>query len=423
MTNMKIVQINTVFRNGGSTGRIAYDLMLAQKSAGIEAYAAYGYDTRAEHTSNTFCMQGFLRRKFNILRTRLFDNHGFYNEFETDKLLRWLDIIHPDIIHLHNIHNHYIHVGKLFEYIKKNDISVVWTLHDCWSFTGHCAHFDYANCEKWKTGCNKCPCLKEYPPTWFFDRSLKNYEDKKNAFCGVKNMTIITPSRWLADFIPKSFLKNYPVKVINNGVDIQKFIPNANIPKTIEEQTNGKKVILAMAAGLGERKGGGYIKQLPPLLNEDEILLLVGGGARKLASLFPNKCIGIEYTNNVNELAGYYSLADVFINPTLEDNFPTTNIEAMSCGTPVVTFRTGGSIESVLDDEIIYNDGDIEQTKVGMVVPKGDISSMLCAIRKIEAKGKLFFADSCRNKVIEKYEKNKQYQEYIKLYQNIFALR
>lgn len=415
---MNIVQINTVFRNGGSTGRIAYDLMLAQKDAGFDAYAAYGYETGAEYTNNTLCMQGYIRRKLNILRTRLFDHHGFYNEFETEKLLKWLDRIHPDIVHLHNIHNHYVHVGKLFGYIKANNIPVVWTLHDCWSFTGHCSHFDYEKCDKWKTKCHDCTLLKEYPPTWFFDRSDKNYEDKKNTFCNVNNLTIITPSQWLASLIPESFLNSYPVEVINNGVDTNLFRPNSAMPKTIREKITKKKVILAMAVGLGERKGGKYLKQIPQLLNENEILLLVGGGASRLSSLYPNKCIGIEYTNDINELAGYYSMADVFINPTLEDNFPTTNLESMSCGTPVVTFNTGGSVEPVLDGENINEKDGIKYSSVGAVVPKEDLERLLKASRLIMEKGKNGYI-SCRNKALLRYNKDKQYKKYIDLYKQI----
>ena len=170
--------------------------MLAEQK-GIESFAAYGPEIdNGDH--GTLRLQSIPRRKMNILRTRLFDHHGFYNEKETERLIRWMDELKPDVIHLHNIHNHYVHVGRLFEYIKEHNIPVVWTLHDCWPFTGHCAYFDYANCDKWMTMCHECPSIHEYPPTWFLDRTSRNYIDKKNVFCGVKHLTLVTPSKWLS---------------------------------------------------------------------------------------------------------------------------------------------------------------------------------------------------------------------------------
>lgn len=415
---MKVLQINTVFRNGGSTGRIVYDLMHTQIHHGIEAFVAYGEETGAAHDKNTICLQGWLRRKFNIIRTRLFDHHGFYNEEETRRLINWLGEIHPDIIHLHNIHNHYVHVGRLFDYIRQHNIPVVWTLHDCWPFTGHCAYFDYANCDKWKTKCCECPSIHEYPPTWFFDRSSGNFEEKKEAFLGVKNLMLVTPSKWLADLTRDSFLKDYPVRVINNGVDTQKFNPQIENVKS-NLGIEGKKVLLAMATTFDRRKGTQYLKQLPGMLGDDEVLVLVGLAENQLEQFNMPRCIGIGRTNSVEELAAYYAAADVFINPTLEDNFPTTNIEALACGTPVVTFNTGGSIESVLDGESVGSENEIIYSSVGAVAPKGDLLSMLMAVRKIMAKGKAAYSVACRAKAEERYDMNKQYVKYINLYNSI----
>lgn len=401
---MKILQINTVFCNGGSTGRIVYDLMQTQIRNGIEAYVAYGYETGAAHVANTICLQGWLRRKANIFRTRLFDHHGFYNEEETHRLIKWMDKIHPDIIHLHNIHNHYVHVGRLFEYIKQNDIPVVWTLHDCWPFTGHCAYFNYSGCEKWKIGCGNCPSLRNYPPTWFFDRTDKNYRLKRDTFTGVKKLTLVTPSKWLAGLTRDSFLNEYPVEVINNGVDTNVFCPSENNIKNSLDIC-GKKIFLAMATIFDRRKGTEYLLQLPKLLNDDEVLVLVGLAEAQKKVFAQDRCIGLGRTNNVSELAAYYSAADVFINPTLEDNFPTTNIEALACGTPIVTFRTGGSPESV--DET-----------VGCVVEKGDLQAMLHSCREIISRGKDFYSSNCVEKARKLYNKDIQYMKYIELYKN-----
>lgn len=416
---LKILQINTFYLHG-STGRIVKDLKEVSESNHLEAYAAFGPEID-NNDYGILKLQSVQRRKFNILRTRLFDHHGFYNEKETNKLIRWMDELKPDIIHLHNIHNHFVHVGRLFDYIKKHNIPVVWTLHDCWPFTGHCAYFDYANCDKWKTMCHDCPSLHDYPPTWFIDRSSKNYKDKKDVFSGVNNLTLVTPSKWLADLTRDSFLKEYPVRVINNGVDTQKFnsqIVNIKSHLGIE----GKKMLLAMATTFDRRKGTQYLKQLPEMLNDDEVLVLVGLAKEQLGQFNMPKCIGIGRTNSVEELAAYYSAADVFINPTLEDNFPTTNIEALACGTPVVTFNTGGAVESVLDGESVVTENEIIYSSVGAVVPKGDLQLMLTAIREIMARGKAEYSVACREKAEERYDKNKQYMKYIELYNEIYAV-
>lgn len=404
---MKVLQINTTFKNGGSTGRIAYDLMQIQKQQGIDAYVAFGHNTNASYEPNSICLQGELRRKINILRTRLFDHHGFYNEAESYKLLKWINEIKPDIIHLHNIHNHYVNVKMLFDYIKKKNIPVIWTLHDCWPFTGHCAYFDYAKCEKWKTGCFDCPSLKDYPPTWFFDFSKRNYADKQKTFCGVKKLFLCTPSEWLGRLTRDSFLKEYPVKIINNGVDISVFHPkDSSIFVKQNLGITGKKMILAVASILDARKGLKYLQQLPSMLNEDEVLVIVGVKKEQQNLFTKNNCITIERTNNVQELAEYYSAADVFINPTLEDNFPTTNIESLACGTPVVTFKTGGSVESV-------------SPETGVIVEKHDLVGLINACRIIFQKGKEWYTERCTECAKLNYNKQIQYMKYIDLYKGM----
>lgn len=399
---LKVLQINT-FYQFGSTGRIVRDLKILSEQQGIEAYAAYGpeIDNGEERILR---LQSIPRRKLNILRTRLFGCHGFYNEEETRRLIKWIEEIRPDVIHLHNIHNHFVHVGRLFKYIKEHNIPVIWTLHDCWPFTGHCAYFDYSGCEKWKSGCGNCPSLRNYPPTWFFDRTDKNFRLKKDTFTGVKKLTLVTPSQWLAGLTRDSFLKEYPVEVINNGVDTNVFCPSENNVKN-SLGICGKKMLLAMATMFDRRKGTEYLLQLPKLLNDDEVLVLVGLAEDQKKLFAQKRCIGIGRTNSVKELAAYYSAADIFINPTLEDNFPTTNIEALACGTPVVTFRTGGSPESVDDS-------------VGCVVEKGDLQAMLQSARKIMSRGKDFYSTNCVEKAHKLYNKDIQYMKYIELYKN-----
>ena len=404
---MKVLQINTTYKNGGSTGRIVYDLQQIQKQENLGAYVAYGFNTSDTFESNTLCLQENFRRKINILRTRIFDHHGFYNEFETKKLLQWINEIKPDIIHLHNIHNHYVNVGMLFDYIKANGIPVIWTLHDCWPFTGHCAYFDFVNCQKWKTGCNNCKSLSDYPKTWFFDRTKKNYMDKQRAFCGVKKLVLCPPSEWLGRLISESFLKEYPINVINNGVDISLFHPAKDILSVKQKlKIVGKKMILAVANIFNTRKGVEYLQKIPSLLNDDEVLVIVGIRKEQHRLFVHERCITIDRTNNIQELAEYYSSADVFINPTLEDNFPTTNIEALACGTPIVTFHTGGSIECITE-------------KTGIIVKKYDLLGLVNASRKILEKGKSWYTTNCTESARLNYNKQIQYMKYIDLYKGM----
>jgi len=399
---MRILQINTVYKNGGSTGRIVYDLSQVMRQEDIESYIAFGYEYSKTADQNTYKIEDIPALKCNILKTRVFGKHGFYNEGVTKKFLKWIDTVKPDIIHLHNLHNDYVNIELLFDYIKMHDIPVIWTLHDCWSFTGWCANFDFSGCDKWKTGCGHCPSLKEYPFTWFFDRSKEIYSGKKKIFNGVNNLTIITPSQWLADLVKQSFLKDYKVKVINNGIDLSVFKP---LESNFREKHNlqNKTIVLAMAMKLSKQKGIEYLLQLPDLLPDDYCLVLVGINENQRKLLPKNNCVGITKTNNAVELAGIYSAADMFVNPTLGDNFPTTNLEALACGTPVITFRTGGSPESVDDN-------------VGIVVAKGNLDELVNAIIKVREKGKLSYSSYCIAKASESYNKEKQALKYIDAY-------
>lgn len=417
---MKVIQINTVYKTGGSTGRIVYDLKGVMESCGIESYVAFGYGYKPDMSERTRIFRIDTERELFIskVQTKLIGHHGFNNIHETIRLLKWIDKINPDIIHLHNIHNHYVNIELLLTYIKKNHIPCVLTMHDCWTFTGHCAYFDYSGCNKWQTECKKCPNLKDYPVTYaLIDPSRWNFMHKRKLFADL-DVTLVTPSKWLAGLVKLSYLKEKHCTVINNGVDLEIFKTRENDIK-MKLGIQRKTMILAMASGFTKRKGIDYLLKIPGMLTDNEVLVLVGVKPEQKHLLPKEKCIGIERTNNVNELAEYYSAADVFINTTLEDNFPTTNIEALACGTPVVTFNTGGSIESVSDGENHIEYGKITMTNVGAIVPQRNIDLLLTAVRKICSSGKKFQA-SCRAKAESQYEKTYQYTKYVKLYQNIY---
>jgi len=392
---MRILQINSVY-GIKSTGRIAYDLVQIQSENNMEGFAACSStDIKAD---NVFSMsRGPLWDKVNILKTRLFGRHGFYNKAETKELIKFMDSVKPDIIHLHNIHGHYINIEMLFEYINKHKIPVVWTLHDCWAFTGHCPHFDYAECDKWKTGCHHCGLKKGYPCSWFFDRSKKNYADKKRIFTSVERMHIITPSRWLADLAEESFLNKYPISVIHNGIDTEAFKPaQSELRKKLG--LDDKFIILGIVSNLNSTKGGQYFLELSKMLKEDEHILLVSleEGYEKL----PPNITAVGRTENAAELAKFYSSADVFVNPTLQDTFSMINVESLACATPVVTFRTGGCTESVT-------------AECGFVAEKGSAESLYEGITRV--RNNEFSREKCRERGSE-FSREKKFVQYIDVY-------
>ena len=286
----------------------------------------------------------------------------------------------------------------LFRYIKKNNVKVIWTMHDCWALTGHCANFDMVGCDKWKTECKKCPQYRDYPKS-LFDNSKFMHKNKKKWFLGVKDLTIVTPSNWLEGIVKQSFLKDYPVKVINNGIDLTVFKPTES---NFREKYNlkDKFILLGVAFGWGERKGLDVFIELSKRLSEEYQIVLVGTDDNT-DKLLPDNIISIHRTQNQTELAEIYTAADLFVNPTREENFPTVNIEALACGTPVLTFNTGGSPE-IIDESC------------GAVVAKNDIDSLEKEIYSFKESFQSFSHCIARARTFNEAEK---YLEYIKLYE------
>ena len=343
---MKILQINSVC-GFGSTGRIATDLYKIYEEAGHECVIAYGRGN-APDGYKTIKIGSDVDNYLHIAKTRILDKHGFGSKRATENFIEDIKKFNPDIIQLHNIHGYYINIEVLFNYLKESNKKVIWTLHDCWAFTGHCAYFDYAQCGKWKVGCKKCPQKKAYPATKVLDTSSWNYEKKKELFIGIKDMTIVTPSKWLANLVKESFLGEYKIKVINNGIDTKIFKPTIS---NFREEYNieNKKIILGVASIWERRKGLNYFIDLSKKLSDEYKIILVGLNEKQKRNI-PNNIIGITRTDSVQDLASLYSTADILFNPTLEDNYPTVNLEALACGTPIITFNTGGSPEPIITD-------------------------------------------------------------------------
>lgn len=397
---MKVLQINTVC-GSGSVGRIAADIVQAVEKDGGEGMVAFGRRT-APDSVPTYKFGTDFDMGIHVLHTFFRGEHGFASSRQTEKLIKKTEEYNPDIIHLHNIHGFYLDVEQLFWYLKKAGKPVVWTLHDCWSFTGHCAHFDYIGCMKWKEGCGSCPQYKSvYPYALFKDNSEKNYKRKRKAFTGVPKLTVVTPSEWLAGYARQSYLGEYPVKVIPNGIDLQRFrhVDNGLRAKLGMEK---KYILLGVASMWEERKGYSYFEELADRLDDSFQIILIGLSKQKMKKLHP-KIYGVMRTDSIEELAEYYSMADVYVNTTLEDTFPTTNLEALACGTPVITFATGGSVESV-------------DPSCGKIVPKGDTEALLQAV--LAMKEEPDKQEACLEKAAG-YDKNDRFRDYLTLYRSL----
>lgn len=392
---MKVLMIN-VTCGIGSTGRICTDVALELEKQGHEVKIAYGRDCDLEKYSKYAVKIGTsIDVKLHALFARIFDSSGFGSKSATRKFIKWVEEYNPDVIHLHNIHGYYINVEILFDYLKKSNKKIVWTLHDCWAFTGHCAHFSFVNCYKWKKQC--CNCLQKsvYPSSLVFSSAKRNYNKKKIAFTGVKNLSIITPSKWLAALTKESFLKEYPTTVINNGIDIGVF-RNTESDILTKYGISDKKIVLGVANNWGERKGFDDFIELSKKLPDEYKIVMIGLTLQQMKDI-PNNIFGIEKTSSVDELVAWYSAADVFVNTTYEDTFPTVNLEAQACGTPVITYKTGGSTESVPPEN---------------VVEQGDLNAL-------ENRIKLFCEQDYKNKFVcdsAKYDRAVFFRKYVQLY-------
>lgn len=361
---MKVLMINSVC-GIGSTGRICTDIAQELEKQGHEVKIAYGRDAYVPEQFRKYAVR--IGSDFDVrmhgVKARLRDASGFGSKKATIKFISWVKEYNPDIIHLHNIHGYFINVEILFDYLKKCEKRIIWTLHDCWSFTGHCSHYVYEGCEKWKKQCQNCSHINEYPKS-FIDNSFRNFIRKKNIFSDVSNMIIVTPSEWLKYQVKQSFLKEYEIKIIRNGIDLNIFYERVTNLKE-RYNLNGRKIILGVSSVWNKKKGLDYFCELSSLIDDEYKIVLVGIDEKQRRSI-PNNILCIEKTNNINELAEWYSCADVFVNPTLEDTYPTTNLESIACGTPVVTFDTGGSPESARNYGIVAEEKDVESLYRGI---------------------------------------------------------
>lgn len=398
---MNFIEIN--LGNFSSTGNIIKGIQKQARNKGIECYLAFpNNNTNTEICDDDLLLGKHIFRRINAYGEIIIGFNGCLSVFATVRLLMKLQQMHPVILHLHNLHGSYINLPLLFRYIKKNKIPVVWTLHDCWAFTGHCPHFSITNCDRWKGGCHNCPSFRDYPKS-LMDNSKVMWKLKKKWFTGVSDMTIVTPSKWLADLVDESFLKEYPVRVINNGIDLSIFKPTVSDLKE-KYGIGDKHIVLGVAFGWNYKKGLDVFVDLAERLDSDKYQIILIGTDGNTDKQLPDNIISIHRTHDQKELAKIYSAADVFVNPTREENYPTVNMESLSCGTPVLTFRTGGSPEII-------------DASCGSVVEKDDVDAMEKEIIRI-CETKPYSREACIENA-KHFDKNARFQEYIDLYKEI----
>ena len=396
---MKVLFVNLVY-GIGSTGKIIADIMNLLKKYGNDVKALYGTGACSDN-ADTVKVSGKLEYYFHNAVSRFTDHAGLYSWAATRKMIREIRAFQPDLIHLHTLHGFYVNYEMLFRFLKEANIPVVWTLHDCWTFTGHCTHFSQVKCIQWQTECRDCKLLYRYPQCYWKGDVRRNFLRKKAAFTGVKNLTITTPSQWLADQVSRSFLQNYPITVIPNGIDRMIFSPQ---PSSLREKYHleDKKIVLGVANAWNARKGLPDLLTLADRLGSDYQGVLFGLIEKQLPDI-PSDVLGLLRTANQTELAQWYTAADVFVNPTYEDTFPSVDLEAQACGTPVVVYETDGCPETVMPGN-------------GLLIPQGDMQALENAVKTIADSGRR--ADPQR---MAQFDREQAYQGYIKLYKDILS--
>lgn len=405
----KLLQINPVLRMNTSTGRIMQEIGELAMQNGWESHIAYsrGRDGIKPCKSHLLPVGDRWSVAWHGIMTRLLDRHGLSSDHATRQFVQQIKDLQPDIIHIHNLHGYFLNYRILFDYLSRCGIPVVWTVHDCWLYTGHCYYYSFTGCDRWKTGCSHCPQQHKFPASWWKDRSRQNFMDKKAAFTSIpkERLVIVPVSEWIKDEIQQSFLGDYDMRVIHNGIDLDNFDLHDAEQIKAKHHLSGKYILLGVASIWSKEKGLDDFLRLSSILDDDELIILVGVNNEQKKRL-PDNIIGIARTRDVRQLAELYSAADVFINPTWQDNYPTVNLEAIACGTPVVTYHTGGSVEAITEN-------------TGIVVEQGDVPGLLEAVRKIERRGKAFYRQACRDYALANFRKEDRYYDYIKLYDEL----
>ena len=405
----KLLQIG-IEVNSGSTGRIAEQIGSVAIKNGFESYITYARGFNPSE-SKVFKIGNKFSFYMHVLRTRIFGGHLNGSKLSTLKLINFVKLIRPDIIHLHQIHGYYLHVPLLFDFLKKYNKPVVWTLHDCWAFTGHCTYFslERKNCNKWTYECNNCPKINNYPKSIYFDNSRSSFYTKKRLFNSLQDLTIIGVSNWIANQAKLSFLNNNSTEIttVLNGVDTKLFYPRRNRMQILEKFNLDKSKLYLIAAGTTWIKAKGLedYRKLSKMLHKNIQLILVGINS-EIAAKMPSNIKCFKRTESQDELAELYSISEILLCLSYQESFGLTPIEAMSCGTPAIVYDN-----TALPELITKDTGDIVET--------GNLELVFLSIKKILNKGKEFYYQECINRVNNKYDNEITYNNYIKIYNKL----
>lgn len=405
-----LLQINPVMRISTSTGRIMQEIGELAMRHGWRSCIAYA---KGRDGGNPSCLSQLIpvgnawSTCWHGIQTRMLDRHGLASTGATKQFIRQIEQIRPDVVHIHNIHGYFLNYRVLFDYLSRSGIPVVWTVHDCWLYTGHCYYYSYAACDRWQTECHDCPQRREFPTSLLADRSRKNFRDKRAAFTSMprNRLTVVPVSEWIGAEMQRSFLAGYDFRMIHNGIDTEVFRMRETREVRERYGLGEKHILLGVASIWSREKGLDDFLHMARMLNDDELIVLVGIKPAEKRRL-PRNIVGIPRTEHIRQLAELYSTADVFINPTWQDNYPTVNMEAIACGTPVVTYRTGGSVEAVTED-------------TGRIVEQGDCRGLLEAARNMRQQRRELVRTHCRAYALKHFNKEDRYAEYLDLYDEL----
>lgn len=399
----KLLIINVAL-NWGSTGRIAEQVGSLAKDNGWNVMIAHGARYQNPTQFSHYQVSSSFEEKMHWGISQFWDGQGRGSWFATKRLLKEIDAFQPDVVHMHVIHGYYINYGLIMNYFKEKNIPVVWTLHDCWAFTGHCAYFTAANCEKWKTQCGQCPIPHDFPNT-YLDRSKANYNRKKQVYGDMQNLVLAPVSQWLGDLVKESFLGKHEIQVVYNGIDVDVFKPSvSNFKKKLGVE--GKYLLLGVAQGFDERKGLKDFFKLSEMLPDDYQVVLLGAMEDEIA-IAPTSVIALPKTESLQELVEAYSAADVLLSLSYEETFGLTPVEAMSCGTPAIVYNNTAQPEHITPE-------------TGFVVENGDLDTLVTRIKTLCENGKANYSEACRERAVNVYNKDNCYNMYITIFNKLF---
>lgn len=389
-----------------STGKIASEIGDLAIGSGWESYIAYGREFRPSRNI-PIKIGNICGQMLHVLENRIFDNHGLgiSSSLATMKLIREIEHINPDIIHIHNLAGYFVNIRVLLNYLSTRNTPIVWTLHSCFDFTGHCTHFDYERCDKWQTECHNCPLTREYPQSWVFDRSRKNFREKKKLYNSLKNVTLVPVSNWLSEVVGKSIMGNFNRQVIYNGIDTDFFTPSDNQASLKRKfGFENKTVLLALASSWTPKKGVQDYLKLAERLDERFVLVMVGFASHE--ENLPDNVYSTPVIRERSVLLDYYNTADVILNLSYEESFGLTTVEGLSCGVPSIVYNRTASPELVSEE-------------TGIVVNAGDIEGVLEAIEDLVCRNSAYMKQACRNRATTFFDKKNNYAQYIDLYNSL----